>query len=235
MMANKNQARQSLVAPRHGRWMVSRNSYHPEASPMLDLKLRLTIPGSYTFNIPACIPNGDYLLRIQSLGIHNPWPAGVPQFYISCAQISVSGGGSVTPSQTALIPGAFKETDPGYTANVRICCINLGAEPQWLTDALSRSTLPTLPATPFPDRPSSAAVPRAATPEMVAEIQLPQQRPWRRRPPRLLSLLQHHQAVRLPSTLSAVVRAGRGALFAPQDQPAKRLMNGTRNVCEKGS
>jgi hypothetical protein len=41
------------------------------------------------------------------------------QFYLSCAQISVSGGGGVNPSNTVSIPGAFKETDPGYTANVR--------------------------------------------------------------------------------------------------------------------
>jgi hypothetical protein len=73
---------------------------------------------SYTFNLPACIANGEYLLRIQSLGIHNPWPAGIPQFYISCAQISLSGGGSTTPSNQVKIPGAFKETDPGYTANI---------------------------------------------------------------------------------------------------------------------
>ncbi|KAK4236415.1 glycoside hydrolase [Achaetomium macrosporum] len=74
--------------------------------------------GSYTYNIPTCIPDGDYLLRIQSLAIHNPWPAGIPQFYISCAQITVTGGGSGNPGPTALIPGAFKETDPGYTANI---------------------------------------------------------------------------------------------------------------------
>ncbi|KLP05638.1 Uncharacterized protein Y057_10198 [Fusarium fujikuroi] len=73
---------------------------------------------SYTFNLPTCIANGEYLLRIQSLGIHNPWPAGIPQFYISCAQISVSGGGSTVPSNQVKIPGAFKETDPGYTANI---------------------------------------------------------------------------------------------------------------------
>lgn len=35
--------------------------------------------GSYTYNIPKCISNGEYLLRIQSLAIHNPWPAGIPQ------------------------------------------------------------------------------------------------------------------------------------------------------------
>ncbi len=27
---------------------------------------------SYTYNIPKCIPNGEYLLRIQQLGLHNP-------------------------------------------------------------------------------------------------------------------------------------------------------------------
>jgi hypothetical protein len=74
--------------------------------------------GSYTFDLPTCIPSGDYLVRIQSLAIHNPWPSGIPQFYISCAQITLTGGGSTTPSPTALIPGAFKDTDPGYTVNI---------------------------------------------------------------------------------------------------------------------
>jgi len=27
---------------------------------------------SYTSNIPKCIPDGEYLLRIQQLGLHNP-------------------------------------------------------------------------------------------------------------------------------------------------------------------
>ncbi|KAK4448366.1 glycosyl hydrolase family 61-domain-containing protein [Podospora aff. communis PSN243] len=75
------------------------------------------LDGSYTANIPSCIPDGEYLIRIQSLGIHNPWPAGIPQFYISCAQVKVTGGGSASPA-TVSIPGAFRETDPGYTANI---------------------------------------------------------------------------------------------------------------------
>lgn len=49
--------------------------------------------------------------------VNSPWPAGIPQFYLSCAHISVTGGGSASPA-TISIPGAFKETDPGYTANV---------------------------------------------------------------------------------------------------------------------
>ncbi|SPO07749.1 related to cellulose binding protein CEL1 [Cephalotrichum gorgonifer] len=71
---------------------------------------------SYTQNIPKCIPDGEYLLRIQQLGIHNP--GAPPQFYISCAQVKVTGGGNTEPSPTVSIPGAFKANDPGYTANI---------------------------------------------------------------------------------------------------------------------
>lgn len=71
---------------------------------------------SYQANLPKCIPNGEYLLRIQSLAIHNP--GSTPQWYVSCAQINVSGGGNASPSPTVKIPGAFKASDPGYTANI---------------------------------------------------------------------------------------------------------------------
>ncbi|KAJ9156095.1 Glycoside hydrolase family 61 protein [Pleurostoma richardsiae] len=70
----------------------------------------------YTYNIPKCIADGEYLLRIQSLGIHNP--GGTPQFYISCAQVHVTGGGSTVPATGGTIPGLFKATDPGYTVNI---------------------------------------------------------------------------------------------------------------------
>ncbi|KAI0399545.1 glycoside hydrolase family 61 protein [Xylaria palmicola] len=75
-----------------------------------------TMSGTYTGTIPKCIPDGEYLVRIQSLAIHNP--GATPQWYISCGQVKVSGGGSATPSPTVKIPGAFKATDPGYTANI---------------------------------------------------------------------------------------------------------------------
>ncbi|KAK4141054.1 glycoside hydrolase [Dichotomopilus funicola] len=71
---------------------------------------------SYTSNIPKCISDGEYLLRIQQIGLHNPGAA--PQFYISCAQVKVTGGGSATPSPTAPIPGAIKADDPGLTVNI---------------------------------------------------------------------------------------------------------------------
>ena len=42
----------------------------------------------------------------------------LPQFYMSCVQVNVTGGGTANPSPTVSIPGAFKSSDPGYTANV---------------------------------------------------------------------------------------------------------------------
>lgn len=91
-----------------------------------------TDPGcleTYEYKIPTCLPNGEYLLRVHQLGIHNPYPAGIPQFYISCAQINVTGSTASASSfvPTLSIPGAFKDTDPGYTVNVSVpvaeCCV----------------------------------------------------------------------------------------------------------------
>jgi hypothetical protein len=72
---------------------------------------------SYTYTIPKALPSGDYLLRIQQLGIHNPYPAGIPQFYIECAQVTVTGGGSGTPGPLVSIPGFIKGDEPGYVVN----------------------------------------------------------------------------------------------------------------------
>ncbi|OAL01297.1 hypothetical protein IQ06DRAFT_139636 [Phaeosphaeriaceae sp. SRC1lsM3a] len=71
---------------------------------------------TYSVNIPSQISAGDYLLRIEQLGIHNP--GSPPQFYISCAQLKVTGGGSGNPSPVTKIPGHVKSTDSGYTANI---------------------------------------------------------------------------------------------------------------------
>jgi len=63
--------------------------------------------------IPTCIPDGDYLLRVEHLALHSASSEGGAQFYIGCAQVAVSGGtGSAVPSGVAL-PGAYKATDPG--------------------------------------------------------------------------------------------------------------------------
>jgi hypothetical protein len=64
--------------------------------------------------IPSSIRAGQYLLRIEQIGLH---VAGAPQWYISCAQINVTGGGSASPSKVS-IPGYVSASDPSLTVNI---------------------------------------------------------------------------------------------------------------------
>ena len=73
---------------------------------------------SFTFTIPKSLPSGDYLLRAENIAIHAASSANGAQFYISCAQITVTGGGSGTPGPTVSLPGAYKATDPGLLINI---------------------------------------------------------------------------------------------------------------------
>ncbi|KAF3904499.1 Endoglucanase-4 [Arthrobotrys entomopaga] len=75
--------------------------------------------GKLSFGIPTDIPSGDYLLRAEALALHAaaaPPPNGA-QFYVSCYQLTVSGGsGSVPP--TVSFPGAYSDSDPGIYINI---------------------------------------------------------------------------------------------------------------------
>lgn len=64
--------------------------------------------------IPRNTPSGEYLIRIEQIGLH---VAGKPQFYISCAQARVTGGGSGRPP-TVSIPGYVSMSDPGLSVNI---------------------------------------------------------------------------------------------------------------------
>jgi hypothetical protein len=64
--------------------------------------------------IPKCIANGDYLLRVEHIGLHAASTIGGAQLYISCAQITVTGGtGTLKTGDLVSFPGAYKSTDPG--------------------------------------------------------------------------------------------------------------------------
>lgn len=71
-----------------------------------------------TWKIPAATPTGEYLLRVEHIGLHSASAAGGAQFYISCAQITVTGGGGGTPGPLVAFPGAYKATDPGLMLNI---------------------------------------------------------------------------------------------------------------------
>lgn len=76
--------------------------------------------GSVSFTIPSCIANGDYLFRVEHNALHGASSNGGAQFYISCAQLTVTGGsGSKTPTNLVSFPGAYKATDPGISEYLR--------------------------------------------------------------------------------------------------------------------
>jgi hypothetical protein len=70
--------------------------------------------------IPRNVPSGDYLLRIEHIALHGASQANGAQFYISCAQITVTGGGSGSPSPLVSFPGAYSASDPGIKVNIYV-------------------------------------------------------------------------------------------------------------------
>lgn len=70
-----------------------------------------------SFKIPQGIPDGDYLIRAEHIGLHGAHD-GQAEFYYGCAQVTVSGGGNTTPTDTVKIPGVYKKTDPEVNFSV---------------------------------------------------------------------------------------------------------------------
>ncbi|RGP67030.1 murein transglycosylase [Fusarium longipes] len=61
--------------------------------------------------IPEGTPDGQYLLRVEHIGIHRSH-VNQPEHYVSCMQVSVTGGGSGTvDAEMVKFPGAYKDTD----------------------------------------------------------------------------------------------------------------------------
>lgn len=73
---------------------------------------------SVQFTIPKSVPNGDYLIKVEHIGLHAASQTNGAQFYGSCGQVTVSGGGSGNPSPKVAFPGAYSPTDPGIKINI---------------------------------------------------------------------------------------------------------------------
>ncbi|KAG0647413.1 putative endo-beta-1 [Hyphodiscus hymeniophilus] len=76
-----------------------------------------TCCGKMAVKIPSDIPSGDYLLRAEVIALHVAGQLDGAQFYMSCYQITVTGGGSASPP-TVLLPGAYSANDPGILINI---------------------------------------------------------------------------------------------------------------------
>ncbi|KAI1842613.1 hypothetical protein JX265_012606 [Neoarthrinium moseri] len=70
-----------------------------------------------TFTIPADTPDGEYLVRSEHIGLHGAHN-GEAEFFYSCAQIKVTGGGSGTPGPVVSIPGVYKQDDAAINFSI---------------------------------------------------------------------------------------------------------------------
>ncbi|KAH6869286.1 putative endoglucanase [Thelonectria olida] len=69
------------------------------------------------FTIPADLPDGEYLIRPEHIGVHGAH-VGQAEFYNTCAQVKVTGGGSGVPGPTVRFPGAYKKDDPSFNFSI---------------------------------------------------------------------------------------------------------------------
>ncbi|OAL56991.1 hypothetical protein IQ07DRAFT_24827 [Pyrenochaeta sp. DS3sAY3a] len=73
--------------------------------------------GRVDVKIPADLVAGDYLLRAEVIALHTAQSSGGAQLYMSCYQMTVTGGGTNSPA-TVKFPGAYKASDPGLQINI---------------------------------------------------------------------------------------------------------------------
>ncbi|KAK7191927.1 fungal cellulose binding domain-containing protein [Paraphaeosphaeria sporulosa] len=65
------------------------------------------------FKVPKNVPSGKYLVRVESIALHQAQSVGGAQIYLSCAQVEVTNGGTGTPGPLVAFPGAYSANDPG--------------------------------------------------------------------------------------------------------------------------
>ncbi|CAK7212866.1 hypothetical protein SBRCBS47491_001609 [Sporothrix bragantina] len=68
---------------------------------------------SVNFTVPTAVPSGDYLVRVESIALHQAQQAGGAQFYLACAQVKVTGGGTGTPGPLVAFPGVYRSGEAG--------------------------------------------------------------------------------------------------------------------------
>jgi hypothetical protein len=92
-------------------------------SPTVDANKQQHWPGENLYQtvdvtIPSSTPSGEYLLRVEQIALHMASQPGGAQFYIACAQIQITGGGSGTPGPLVTLPGAYSSSDPGIVVDI---------------------------------------------------------------------------------------------------------------------
>ncbi|GME34673.1 hypothetical protein BO66DRAFT_283386 [Neofusicoccum parvum] len=85
----------------------------------------VTGSANFTFTLPAATPAGQYLVRIEHLALHGAMEYGGAEWYFTCGQIEVAGGGSEERSWEGVgeewkvrIPGVYTGYEPGVLFNM---------------------------------------------------------------------------------------------------------------------
>ncbi|KAG8769174.1 hypothetical protein FRB91_008836 [Serendipita sp. 411] len=78
----------------------------------------ITNAGWWYFTMPVCIKPGQYLMRVELIALHKAKNPGGAEFYLSCAQVEVTGKGTLAPTITASFPGTYTATDPGILVDI---------------------------------------------------------------------------------------------------------------------
>ncbi|KAF8903916.1 glycoside hydrolase family 61 protein [Gymnopilus junonius] len=82
----------------------------------------ITFPGTgittVNFAIPKNLPSGQYLVHTEQIALHVASTFGGAQFYLSCAQVNVTNGGTGTPGPLVAIPGVYTGYEPGILINI---------------------------------------------------------------------------------------------------------------------
>ncbi|KAJ7436095.1 glycosyl hydrolase family 61-domain-containing protein [Mycena galericulata] len=71
-----------------------------------------------SFTIPPDTPSGQYLIRAEQIALHVANVYGGAQFYIACAQVEVTGGGTGVPGPLVAFPGAYTGYEPGILIDI---------------------------------------------------------------------------------------------------------------------
>ncbi|PPQ67980.1 hypothetical protein CVT25_000460 [Psilocybe cyanescens] len=74
--------------------------------------------GNATFTVPSCIVSGQYLFRAEAIALQSATSYPGAQFYMSCAQISVTGSSSPKTPATVSFPGAYTASSPGIVTSL---------------------------------------------------------------------------------------------------------------------
>jgi len=74
--------------------------------------------GKKNFTVPKNLKAGNYLVRAEAVALHTAGGQNGAQFYMSCYQVNLTGGGTQSLPAGVKFPGAYKSNDPGILINI---------------------------------------------------------------------------------------------------------------------